>query len=65
MNRAFTYRKFVHLDQPYTQHNNELGPINMIIHSVQNPDKMEELLLCLHNNLNNKCIKQSHTIITS
>ena len=61
---SFTYRKFIHLDQPYTQHNNELGPINLIIQTypIQNPDKMEELLLCLHNNLNNKCIKKIYNL---
>ncbi len=61
---SFTYRKFVNLDQPYTQHNKELGPINLIIQTypIQKPDKLEELLLCLHNNLNNKCIKKIYNL---
>ena len=61
---SFTYRKFINLDQPYTQHNNELGPINLIIQTypIQKPDKLEELLLCLHNNLNNKCIKKIYNL---
>ena len=61
---SFAYRKFINLDQPYTQHNNELGPINLIIQTypIQKPDKLEELLLCLHNNLNNKCIKKIYNL---
>ncbi len=61
---SFTYRKFVNLDQPYSEHNNELGPINLIIQTypIQRPEKLEELLLCLHNNLNNKCIKKIYNL---
>lgn len=62
---TFTYPKFLQLDQPYAQHsNNELGPINLIIQTypIHNPEKREELLLCLHNNLNNKCIKKVYNL---
>ena len=62
---TFTYPKFINLDQSYTQHNhNELGPIILIIQTypIQKPEKLEELLLCLHNNLNNKCIKKVYNL---
>ena len=62
---VFTYPKFINLDQPYTQHNNnELGPIILVIQTypIDKPEKMEEMLLCLHNNLNNKCIKKVYNL---
>ena len=61
--KEFKYSKFLHLDQPYTE-DTELGDINLIIQTypIQKPDKLEELLLCLHNNLNNKCIKKVYNL---
>ena len=61
---SFRYHKMINLDQPYAQHNNEVGSINLIIQTypIQRPEKLEELLLCLHNNLNNKCIKKIYNL---
>ena len=60
---SFLYPKFIHLDQPYTKHS-ELGPIHLIIQTypITKPEKLEEMLLCLHNNLNNKCIKKIYNL---
>ena len=60
---SFTYHKFINLDQPYTQHT-DLGMINLIIQTypIHKPEKLEEMILCLHNNLNNKCIKKVYNL---
>jgi len=61
--KTFKYPKFITLDEPYKEHT-ELGIINLIIQTypIQRPKKLEELLLCLHNNLNNKCIKKVYNL---
>jgi len=61
--KTFKYPKFITLDEPYKEHT-ELGAINLVIQTypIQRPEKLEELLLCLHNNLNNKCIKKVYNL---
>lgn len=61
--KSFKYPKFITLDEPYKEHT-ELGTINLVIQTypIQRPEKLEELLLCLHNNLNNKCIKKVYNL---
>jgi hypothetical protein len=61
--KTFKYPKFITLDEPYKEHT-ELGTINLVIQTypIQRPEKLEELLLCLHNNLNNKCIKKVYNL---
>lgn len=61
--KSFKYPKFITLNEPYNEHT-ELGTINLVIQTypIQRPEKLEELLLCLHNNLNNKCIKKVYNL---
>lgn len=61
--KSFKYPKFITLDESYKEHT-ELGIVNLIIQTypIQRPEKLEELLLCLHNNLNNKCIKKVYNL---
>lgn len=61
--KSFKYPKFITLDEPYKEHT-DLGTINLVIQTypIQKPEKLEELLLCLHNNLNNKCIKKVYNL---
>ena len=61
--KSFKYPKFITLNEPYNEHT-ELGTMNLVIQTypIQRPEKLEELLLCLHNNLNNKCIKTIYNL---
>jgi hypothetical protein len=61
--KSFKYPKFITLDEPYKEHT-DLGTINLVIQTypIQKPEKLEELFLCLHNNLNNKCIKKVYNL---
>jgi len=61
--KSFKYPKFITLDESYTEHT-DLGAINLVVQTypIQRPEKREELLLCLHNNLNNKCIKKVYNL---
>lgn len=66
--KTFKYHKFINLEQSYTTNDEtEVGSINLIIQTYPIPrfEKLEELLLCLHNNLNNKCIKRIYNLYES
>jgi hypothetical protein len=60
----FNYSKFINLEQTTYDTHKQLGDINLVIQTypIKLPEKLEELLLCLHNNLNNKCIKKIYNL---
>jgi len=62
--KEFNYSKFINLEQTTYNKHNQLGDINLVIQTypIKRPEKLEELLLCLHNNLNNKCIKKVYNL---
>ena len=62
--KNFKYNKFINLENiRYTEHT-DLGCINMVIQTypINKFEKLEEMILCLHNNLNNKCIKKIYNL---
>ena len=66
--KTFKYSKFINLEQSYTTNDEtEVGSINLVIQTypISRIEKLEELLLCLHNNLNNKCIKRIYNLYES
>jgi len=62
--KTFKYDKFINLENDKYKNHTKLGDINLIMQTypIKKTEKLEEILLCLHNNLNNKCIKKIYNI---